>query len=355
MYKVELHTSIAAVRAEWEELVAAAGAAAFYRVPFLTAYEVAPMLPVTDRCYILVRDERGRLRAGLPVYLQSDIDPLGILSARYPLGDRPAGLLSHVWHCYDAGLVAPGADDRPDPELIAAVLEAMRGLARDAGAGWYGFVNLDAASPLVTALAAAGLRVAEIDERFRVDVAGLAGQEGYLARLSSHRRREVRRYGRRAKEAGVWARIADPRDADLDGLHAIVRRMAAKFDNSRFYPPGTFQTFMRELGPIARVVEIRMRDRLIAGGVCLQDDRRFHLWTGGVDYSAAKGFSPYNVMFFAMVRAALRSGRPVLEGGRRNAGFKGPHGLNRVPLVACLAPVTQPIEATVKEGGELST
>jgi CelD/BcsL family acetyltransferase involved in cellulose biosynthesis len=182
------------------------------------------------------------------------------------------------------------------------------------------------------------MRVAEIDERFQADIAGIVDQEAYLARIDGGRRREARRHGRRAREAGVLTRVTDPDAADLDGLYAVVRAMAAKFDNSPFYPPGLFQDFIRQLGPTARVVEVRLRDRLIAGGVGLRDERRFHLWIGGVDYSAAAGFSPYNVVFFAMVRAALRSGRPVLEGGRRNAGFKGPHGLRRRALVACLAP-----------------
>jgi hypothetical protein len=339
MYRAELHESVAAVGAEWDLLVAESQPPGFYLIPFLTACEVAPMLPVADRGYIIVRDERGHIRAGLPVYLQAEMDPLAILRTRYRLEDGSAGLLTHVWHCYDTGLVCPEALIRTDPEIIAVVLDAMRDLARDCRADWYGFVNLDAASPLVEALTAAGLRVMEIDERFRADISGLSTQEDYLAKLGRHRRAEAIRQGRRAYDAGVRTRTTDPDNADLDGLYAIVRAMASKFDNSRFYPSGLFQAFIRQLGTTARVLEIRMRDRLIAGGVCLVDDRRFHMWTGGVDYSATTGFSPYNLLFFAAVREALRTGTPVLEGGRRNAVFKGPHGLHRVPLVACLAPV----------------
>jgi hypothetical protein len=49
-------------------------------------------------------------------------------------------------------------------------------------------------------------------------------------------------------------------------------------------------------------------------------------------------FSAYRVMHAAFVELAIKLGRPILEGGRSNAGFKRQHGMSPRHLDAMLIP-----------------
>jgi CelD/BcsL family acetyltransferase involved in cellulose biosynthesis len=145
-------------------------------------------------------------------------------------------------------------------------------------------------------------------------------------------RQNVRRWRRRAEEAGVTVTVSRAADADLDGIVELARRTAAKYGAGDFYPRGAFQRFVRALGDAAVAIEVRLGDRLLSGGVCLVDSERFHTWTCGVDYDADPPFSPYTLLFVESVRTAFERGLEVLEGGRRNGPYKLRYGLRRQPL-----------------------
>jgi CelD/BcsL family acetyltransferase involved in cellulose biosynthesis len=173
---------------------------------------------------------------------------------------------------------------------------------------------------------------ATIDERFLLDLSRFESAEEYIASLAPKVRQNVRRWRRRAEDAGATITVARAADADLDGIVQLAQRTATKYGAGGFYRSGPFQRFVRALGDAAVAIEVRVGDRLLSGGVCLVDAERFHTWTCGVDYDASPSFSPYTLMFIESVRSAFERGLPVLEGGRRNAPFKLRYGLRRQPI-----------------------
>ncbi|MEN3356736.1 MAG: hypothetical protein V7637_718 [Mycobacteriales bacterium] len=316
---------------EWDDLVEAAGAPVFYRSTYLRAYEQEPMAPVEAVRYLVVRSEQRPVLLA-PLYLYRHLDPLGRLRLVYPCdGDEP-GLLSHVWHCYDSRLVGTPGDALP------AVLTAVRRAARQLGARWCGFVNVEQGTPTHHALAAAGLPLHHIEDRFTADLTGLSDLDGYLARIPARYRQNVRRRARRAAEAGVRVDVRAVADIDIDEVAELCRVTADRFDNRGFYPDGRFERFVKLLGPLARVIEIRHGDRLIGAGIRLLDGDRLHMWTGGYEFDVDGSFSPYGLSFTASVELALQLGYPLLEGGRRNDEYKLRHGLSPRHLDACLVP-----------------
>lgn len=321
--------------AEWDAVVASAGAPAFYSTTYLGAYEREPLSDVAATSYLQVR-EGDRLVAAVPLYLMPRPDPLGLLRTGFPVADGEAALLSHNWHCYDGTLVTA----RAGPEVVGAVLDGMRSEAARLGARWYGFVNVTRGGPTAAALTAAGLPLVHFEDRYATDLSGLSDLDGYLERLAPAYRQNVRRRRRRAADAGVGLHVGTTGDVDLAEVAALCRATAGGFGNSSFYPAGVFERFLLRLAPVTQVIEARHRGRLIGVCVCLVDEGRLHTWIGGYDHDGAgRNVSPYTVCFAEAVVLALRLGRPVLEGGRRNADYKRRYGLLPRPLDGCLLAV----------------
>ncbi|GAB2808636.1 GNAT family N-acetyltransferase [Streptomyces daliensis] len=348
-FHVESHDSLEAVREVWAGLARDSRAPLFHHPPYLDAYAAAPLHHIARTSYLLARDRDGAARAALPLFHQPEMDPLGVL--RHQLPARPgtgaeggagagSGLLSHVWHCYDTRILARGPLTAP---LLDALLDAAHRIARDGGAQWYGLVNVEAPGALATALDRAapdrGMCRVRVDERFTADLRRHPTADAFVASLRPRQRQRLRRYGRRAAEAGLATRVVDPREADLDGLLELVRATMAKFGATSFFPEGLFQRFVTALGDRARIIEQRLDGRLIGGAACLVDEERLHFWISGVDYGAAPTFSPNYLLFLEGIHEALRRGVPVFEGGRRNGPFKELFGLRGRPLLAYVAPV----------------
>ncbi|HEY0637888.1 MAG TPA: GNAT family N-acetyltransferase [Pseudonocardiaceae bacterium] len=291
------------------------------------------MAPTDAVAYLTVRDGRGRLLAVLPAYLPVDPDPLGRIAATFPEAAGERLLMTHSWHCYDAHIGGAAAH----PAVVDAALTALRGHARDLGAAWCGVVNVRDGGHTAAALAAARYETRHLQDRYGADLTGHAGLADFLAAATRPRvRRELERHRRRAADHGAEILVRAPAEADLTGLTALCDATARRHGSDSFYRAGVFEPFVAALGPAATVIEVRQHGRLVTGAVCLLDRRRLHWWAGGVDYAVAGNFSPYYLLFGEAVRLALGLGRPDLEGGRGNPGFKLRHGLRPRSIGACL-------------------
>lgn len=331
MITTSVYRDIADVPAdEWDLVVDRTGAPVFYRHAYLSAYARTAVLPAQAQVLVVARDGSGDPVAICPASLQSPSDPLGALTRHvegYDPDDR--ALLSHNWQCYDTRLPAT------DPEAPARIVETLHEVAVELGASWLGFINV-AAGPQLTALAAAGFDVTQVDERFCLDLRDIPTIEDFLERLKPSARRNLRRYGLRAQESGVKVENLAVRDVDLDEAVALIRHTSDRHGTADFYRDGPYQDFLRSLGELVTTIRISDADRLLAVGFCMPDRDRFHLWTCGAVRQHDAAFSPYGLLFLESVRSAIASGLPVLEGGRRNREYKERHGLNRLPLHAAL-------------------
>jgi predicted N-acyltransferase len=334
-FTVEVHDRIGAVdTAAWDAAVRTNRLPVFYEHRFLAAYERHPLAGIDAVRYLVVRRRGGTdvPVVVLPAYLLRQGDPLGCLTSAFPEAAGRPVLLSHCWHCYDGHVGGPDVE----PAQAAAVLAALRGVARGLGVPWSGVVNVRRGGPSATALAAAGLPVRPLSQRYVAQLGGVGDLDAFLRLARPRARLNLRRYRRRAAEYGVRTAVLPVAEADLAGVAALCDRIASRNGTERFYPLGAFPRFLAALGPCARVLEIRQRGRLIAAGVCLLDEHAFHSWAAGVDYAVDGNFSPYYLLFAETVELALRLGRPTFEGGRGNPAFKLRYGLAGRPLDACL-------------------
>lgn len=322
---VEIHDDPPdAADAGWETIACATGAPIFYRAGYLTAYHDESLGDIDRFAYLTVHDPGvDQPVAVVPIGLHRTADPIGGLRLAHPGIETGPALLSHVWHCYDTRIV--GAVERAD--VVTAVLATLADRAATWGARWYGFVNVERGSATSVALTAAGLPGTHLVDRFVTDLTGVDDLDGYLARLGTRARANLTRNARRAREAGLVTSTVSPDEADLAEVAELCARTATRFGNTGFYPTDRFARFVATLGPLAHILRVRQRGKLVAVGVCLTDETRLHTWTCGVDYDVTGNASPYAVLFAASVSLALRLGRPILEGGRGNEVFKRRHGL----------------------------
>jgi predicted N-acyltransferase len=331
---VKVVERIADLDERWDELVASVRAPVFYRRPFLTAFEAFPLHSIEATRYVTVEGSGGRLGAGLPVYLVRDVDPMRVLADHYPSAVGEPLLLSHVWHCYDTQLPTRGG-----PELTAVALQAMRKVAVDCGASWWGVANVNAADRAVPLLEEAGLHGADINVGWRRRLTDIEGFDQYMAGLKRDHRYHLRRDLRNATKAQSHVSMLSAQEADLDEFVALARMTATKFDNADYYHPDRFPRFLRQLGNDARLMELRVEDRLVGAVVVLLDEDRLHFWCCGADYDSCHGFSPFYVLFARLLQVSLQEGKVWFEFGRNNPVFKRRYAMTPHALRAFLAPV----------------
>lgn len=305
-------------RQAWERL--AHQAPVFYGYDFLHSIEHLPLSAGAKAYYVLAHDRQGRLVAGLPLYFAEARDPF----ASDPGSPAVRILAGHLWHCYDTCLpsrVPVG------PDLVRALWSRVQDLADDVGAGPRGLVNLPLNGPLAKRLQHLGVHIVETAPRYRLPLPGRRYTiNDHLAGVGRASRRTLRKYCRRAAEAGVRISCEEPAVA-LDEAVLELCVLTADKHAPGYYPPRELAALLNALGPACRILRIELDGMLLATSICLLDRNRAHFWAGGCRYPAGLNWSPQYVLFAAELERGLASGKPMLEFGRRNDEFKLRYGL----------------------------
>lgn len=323
--------------AQWQRVAASAGASVHYSPAYLRAYQDSPLSPCTAVRYLTAVDA-GRIVAVLPCYLAEQGDPYGFLrDAGIPEADGTA-LLGHNWYCYDTRVPVLAADEEQRDRVLAAMLDALVELGDREGARATGFVNVPEGDPLLGAARRKGWRVAPIITRFQLPLQGVTTYEDYLAALGAKTRSTIRRYMRRATDAGATTSVEAPRPDFLRTVCDLTRFTAAKHGSADMYPEDAFVDFVMALGDRARVVRVDVDERTVAAAVVLLDDQRLHMWVGGTSEATVHSFSPNYLLWATEIRTAIEAGKEWVEGGRSNRPMKERHGMTPLPLYACVAP-----------------
>lgn len=301
-------------RDEWDELVHASAAPVFYSWDFLRAIEAQPLTEGAVPFYLLDRGADG-LAAATVVYSQTSVNPFD------PDGTEERMLAGHLWHCYDTRLLTRGP---ATPGLVDDLAAALDRLAGELGVRWRGLHNLDLTGALATAVGAPGLVASAV--RYRLTPAPGHTVERHLEAVGRSSRRTMRKYLRRAEEAGLRAEMAPVDNGLADDVLELCLATADKRAPG-YYPPDRLAHLLRALGPSCAILRLELGGRLLACSICLLDHYRAHFWAGGSLYPEELNWSPQYVLFAAELRYGLAIGRPELEFGRRNDEFKRRYGL----------------------------
>ncbi|WP_128433629.1 GNAT family N-acetyltransferase [Streptomyces cyaneus] len=332
-YRVEVLTSVEDLPPECGTIAEELGISTFYYgLEFLRAYEREPIQRVLHTRYLVIRDIDGQFVGFVPCYVQGD--PLRALD----LAEDEVVLLSHVWHCSDTRL----AFRREDPEIAAAVARTMETLARELGAGRYGFINV-AEGPSRDMLVAAGFVPRHIDTRYVIDLAAAGDFEGYLQGLRPNARGEYRRQLNRARDAGVRTTVRVPEGAEDPSSLDLFEKLMANVGSAGYYDKERISRFLTYVPSGARIVELHQGEELLGKAVVFLEETKIHAWAGGYDrYEDARvkrPFSSYYLLIAEIIRLGYEAGVRYFEGGRRNGPFKERYGMSPVELDAFIREV----------------
>ncbi len=331
-HSVEILGSVEDLPLECGDIAKEQGLSTFYYgFEFLRAYEREPIQKVHHTRYLVVRNADGDVVAFVPCYVQGD--PLRALG----LADGEVVLLSHVWHCSDTRL----ATRAEDPEIAVAVAETMRSLARELGAGCYGFINVSAEGPTARLLRAAGFEPRHIDTRYVIDLAAAGDFDGYVQGLRPNARGEYRRQLNRARDAGVRMSVRVPEGTEDPDSLGLFEKLMANVGSAGYYDKERISRFLAYVPSGARIVEIHQGEEVIAKAVVFLEETKIHAWAGGydryADEKAGRPFSSYYVLMARIIQLGFEAGARYLEGGRRNGPFKERYGMRPVALDAFIS------------------
>ena len=322
---------------EWDCLVETARAPAFYSSAFLSAYERSPLQAAQAIFYIAVRERVGKqLLAVLPAYLQTIDDPAGDVSSVVEAPETGSGLilLTHVVHCYDSYLPAIELNS----VLVASIVAVLADLAAQTGADYFGFLHVDAASPLPELLREVGMRIVPMESRFNRNVAEFEDVESYISAMPSPKaRRNLRRYYRQADRHGITVEVGNGTVNHLVSAVELCHLTAAQHGTPTYYPRAAMSDFIARLGETVQLLSVKQGDLLIAAAFCLKDRYRYHFWACGIRSGEYGPISPFGLLFYRAIYETTHNGIPVLECGRGNETFKHRHGLRPVPTLGCIS------------------
>ncbi|HEY3734631.1 MAG TPA: GNAT family N-acetyltransferase [Streptosporangiaceae bacterium] len=284
--------------------------------------------------YLIAHDGHGRLQAGLTAYLMGtdapawdfyrldrvlrrlaalpDRDEHGIVGVRgrEPVTVMPHLLLGGRHTAHSRLLLAADLTEAEQRAARAALLQAAESLGREVGARSLAFMFVDEQDPLRGDLTEHGYLPFRHAQAAVMDI-GFGTFDGYLSRLSAHRRKRVKRERRSFAEAGVVFKHR-PLGEVIEEITPLGMAL-----ESRYGAEGdTVAAFQRSL----RIVSDILGERAMAltaeqGGkirgyvVTMRWNDVLILRSAGFDYDF-KGKLPlyYGLIFYHVVEYALATG-----------------------------------------------
>lgn len=272
----------------------------------------------------------------MPAYLQdlAVVDPFGVLKTTANIINEgtDTGLFSHIMHCFDSSIPSI-ADNAAYAVICSAFLRTLEDIARDAGASYYGILNVS--EPRLRQQAASlGLHVNHMLDRFYADLTPFRDFADLVSHLPRDARQEMNRQLRKFDSSNLQASfLAPPFDARLDELCHLCFETTEKHGTPQYFPAIPLARFTRLCGDLVRLNTMQQDGKLMSGMICFEERKTLHLWSAGMRYDNS-GFSPYSLCFAKAYEYAFAHGLQRIEAGRLNARIKLRLGFVPEPIYA---------------------
>ncbi|MGH7643525.1 MAG: GNAT family N-acetyltransferase [Candidatus Dormibacteria bacterium] len=312
-------------RSEWDRITERCGLYLSY--PFLRSVEESTS---TQCAYLLLRDRKGALVAGLPTYRWNGAPDPGLdhyepfaAGARWVLGSaaqaRPwlPTLIAGTRSGYATEFAVDPSWDRSRTSVISGLLRATAQLAERSEVASLGLMWL-------TSAAAREL----VDHLTRPEYLLLAGPncaidiawrsfEEYLAQLSYSRRRSARRERERFQKSGLQVQFSDLYSSvdEIAPLAASLQRKYGHALRAREIAE-QLQAQVRHLNSASRVLLCRRQGRLVGFSLLYRWGGVLYGRLAGFDYRATVDTDAYfNLAFYPPLQLALDEGLDRLHLG----------------------------------------
>ena len=283
--------------------------------------------------YLVAEDSRGRAAAGLTAYLMGfdapgwdfyrldrvlrrlaalpDRDAHGIVGVRgrEPVVVMPNLLLGGRHTAHSRLLLARGLPPAQQREARAAVLDEAENVGREAGARALSFMFVDAGDPLRADLADRGYLPFLHAQAGVMDI-DFGTFDGYLSRLSAHRRKRIKRERRDLAGAGVVF-SHHPLGEVIDQITPLGMALEARYGAQDTVAAArrSHQIVSDALGDRAVALTAEQGGKIRAFVVTMRWNDVLILRSAGFDYQF-QGKLPlyYGLVFYHVVDYALATG-----------------------------------------------
>ena len=257
--------------------------------------------------YVLLRQD-GALQAAIVCALQTQFQTplfqgtLGWFIRRYP------GLRCSLPLSCDPGILL--GEQVAEAEMFPKLMQGLEDLIQQEHVSFYTIDHLCPAMPLWEFLQSRGFhRIAHLSEIY-LDTPW-PSFEDYLASLTSKKRGQYRRIGRRLAEKDITLAVADPLAEDEQTMQKLVENVFQRHREPNLYVNDLFAQANRLMGDDFRLIVARKDGQLIG---CLALLRSGNEWIGkwvGLDYEQTWNTRTYYGLSAEGVR------QTILAGGQR--------------------------------------
>lgn len=334
-------------RPEWEQISQECGLYLSY--PFLLAIEESEATPCS---YLLLRDAKGTLVAGLPTYRWDGTPDPGLdhyepfgSGARWVLGRRarrqpwlPTMLVGSRAGYATEFAIHPDWSERRG-SLVEQLLAGAAERAETEGSASLGvmWMTSAAAREAYPCLRRPGYLILA-GPNCAIDIEWDSFDQ-YLARLSHSRRHSALRERERFEQSGLEIEVSDLGSC-LDQLPALAARLQAKYGHAATEGEiaAQLEAQARHLNAESRVLLCRLRGRLVAFSLFYRWGNRLYGRLAGFDYPATAGTDAYfNLAFYMPLQLALDENVKQLKLGMASWKAKAMRGASFDPAwtLAC--------------------
>jgi len=149
--------------------------------------------------------------------------------------------------------------------------------------------------------------------------------DDFLARMSSRKRKQIRKERRRCHESAdpvEFVAGADLDERDLAAIDRFYRRTVWEHGGSDYLRPGFFEELQRQLPERMQFARVTRDDRIIAGAISLETDQGLYGRYWGCDDDIE--FLHFETAYYAGIDRCIERKLPLFE-----AGAQGEHKLLR--------------------------
>jgi predicted N-acyltransferase len=289
--------------------------------------------------YVLLR-QGGDLQAGIVSALQTRFQnpffqsTLGWVIRRFP------GLRCSLPLSCDPGFLFK--EQVPVTDLLPKLMQGLENLIQQEHVSFYTIDHIWPTMPLWEFLQSRGFYQIEYFSEIYLDIPW-SSFEGYLESLTSKKRGQYRRIGRRLEEKGITLAVADPLAEDEQTLQNLVSNVFQRHREPNLYVDNLFSKAGRLMGDDLKLIVARKDGQPIG---CLAMLRSGKEWIGkwvGLDYEKTWNTHTYYGLSAECVRQTIQAGGQRLRMG--TTGYQTKRDLTAVEekRIGGLAFRTRPI------------
>ena len=271
-YKCLYSKSFEEIKEDYVKFIKSVSYPVFYDPRFLMACDKEELLPIDCRYYMTVY-EGSDMIAFLPIYLQHNADPFGVIeTGGNKINDEDFALLGHIMHGYESTvLIHPSINPS---SILSVMIGNLKKISQEEGADFYGLVNVKCPQ-LLNDLKSLNLTTSYMWDRFRIVLDDYNNYSDLLQRIPRKGRYAMKKSEDKFDDNNCSLVIKTPDEAEIVQIAQLCHKTSTKHGTAHYYPMDSFPNFIAHCKDLITAFMIKKDDQCIAVIVALEEKKHF--------------------------------------------------------------------------------